>query len=123
MSEARLGGDVAGIARADSVLAVATRTELIEVDLKRQAVLPPRAAAFASLQGITSLTMDQHTIWLVGEGGVMAIHRATGRSAILPVGITLSTAPTDVALATDIAWIGTRNGLVRVRRRADGMPP
>ena len=123
ISDARLGRDVSAIGRADSVVAVASPAELIEIDVKRQAVLPPRAAAFASLQGITRLTMDPHTIWLVGEGGVLAIHRASGRSAMLPVGITLAAPPTSVVLATDVAWIGTRDGLVRLRRRADGMPP
>jgi ligand-binding sensor domain-containing protein len=123
MIDARLGRDVSAVARADSVLAIATSTDLIEIDLRLQRVLPPRAAAFGSLHHIAHVTMDARTIWLVGEGGVLALHRASGRSAMLPVGITLAAPPTSVVLATDAAWIGTRDGLVRVRRRVDGMPP
>ena len=67
--------------------------------------------------------MDARTIWVAGEGGVLAIHRMTGRSSLLPVGLTLPAAATSVALARDVAWIGTRDGLVRIRRRSDGMPP
>ena len=123
MSDARLGRDVSAVARGDSVLAVATVTELIEIDLKRQAILPPRAAAVGRLHSITRLTIDARTIWLVGEDGVLAIYRANGRSTLLPVGLALPARPTSVVLATDVAWIGTLAGLVRVRRRADGMPP
>jgi hypothetical protein len=123
LGDARLARDVRAIGRAESVLAVASATELIEIDLKSQRVLEPRASNFAALLGIDRLTMDAHTIWLAGDGGVMAIHRATGRSTFIPTGRTLPAPPTVVALASDFAWIGTRDGLVRVRRRADGMPP
>jgi hypothetical protein len=123
LNDARLGRSVLAIARADSVLVLAASTELIEIDLKAQRVLPPRAAPFGRLQGIARITMDARTIWLVGEGGVLAIDRLSGRSVSLPLGLTLSAPPTSVTLASDVAWIGTRNGLVRVRRRADGMPP
>jgi ligand-binding sensor domain-containing protein len=123
VGDARLTRAVSAIARADSILVVATDVDLIEIDLKAQRVLPPRAASFAALRRIGRMAMDAHTIWLAGEGGALVIHRATGRSALLAVGITVPAAATDVALARDFAWIGTRDGLVRVRRRADGMPP
>jgi ligand-binding sensor domain-containing protein len=123
VADARLTRAVAAIAKADSVLAVASDAELIEIDLIAGQVLPPRAASFAALRRIVRMAMDAHTIWLAGEGGVLVIHRATGRSALLAVGITVPAAATDVALARDFAWIGTRDGLVRVRRRGDGMPP
>jgi hypothetical protein len=67
--------------------------------------------------------MDAQAIWLAGEGGALAIHRASGRSSLMPVGVTLPSAATSIALARDVAWIGTRDGLVRIRRRSDGMPP
>jgi ligand-binding sensor domain-containing protein len=123
VEDTRLTRAVTALARADSILAVATDAELIEIDLNAQRVLPPRAASFAALRRIVRLTMDAHTIWLAGEGGVLAIHRASGRSALLPVGLALPAAATAVTLSRDAAWIGTRDGLVRVRRRADGMPP
>ena len=123
LSDARLGRAVSAIARSDSVLAVATETELIEIDLNARRVLPPRAASFATLRVTTRLAMDENTIWVAGEGGVLAVHRASGRSTVLPVGLTLPAPSTALALTRDFAWIGTRDGLVRVRRRADGMPP
>ena len=67
--------------------------------------------------------MDAETIWIAGEGGVLVIHRASGRSSLLAARSALPDAATDVVLTRDVAWIGTRGGLVRVQRRADGMPP
>jgi hypothetical protein len=75
------------------------------------------------LRRIARMAMDAHTIWVAGEGGALAIHRASGRSAFLAVGLALPAAATSVALSRDVAWIGTRDGLVRIRRRSDGMPP
>jgi ligand-binding sensor domain-containing protein len=123
IEDARLGRAVLALARADTILAVATETDLIEVDLNARRVHPPRAANIAALRRVARVAMDAQTIWLVGDGGAMAIHRATGRSSFLPVGLALPAAATSIALARDIAWIGTRDGLVRVRRRSDGMPP
>ena len=102
---------------------MATETDLIEMDVTSRRVLPPRAANVGALRTIARVAMDANTIWLAGEGGVLAIHRVSGRSSFLPVGLTLPAAATSVALARDIAWVGTREGLVRIRRRSDGMPP
>jgi hypothetical protein len=102
---------------------VATGTDLIEIDLNARRVLPPRATNIAALRRVERMAMDGQSIWLAGEGGVLAIHRGSGRSTLLSVGMTLPAAATSIALARDVAWIGTRDGLVRVRRRSDGMPP
>ncbi|HZO20330.1 MAG TPA: hypothetical protein VFB46_15165, partial [Gemmatimonadaceae bacterium] len=123
IGEGRLDRDIAAIARADSVLVVATGAELIEIDLLGRRVLPPRAASVAALQRITRVAMDARTIWLAGEGGVLVLDRASGRSTLLATGLALSAPATSVALGREVAWIGTLNGLVRVRRRSDGMPP
>jgi hypothetical protein len=123
VGDARLTRAVTAIGRADSVLGVATETELIEIELNGRQVLPPRAASVGALRRIARLAIDAHTIWLAGEGGVLVVHRASGRSALLAAGLALPAAATSVALARDVAWIGTREGLVRIRRRADGMPP
>jgi ligand-binding sensor domain-containing protein len=123
IDDARLSRSIVALARADSVLAVATNAELIEVDIRARRVLPPRAANVASLSRIARVAIDAQTIWLAGEGGALAIHRPSGRSAFLPVGMSLPGPATSVALARDVAWIGTRDGLVRVMRRSDGMPP
>jgi hypothetical protein len=123
IDDARLSRAIVTLARADTVLAVATEAELIEIDLTARGVLPPRAVNVAAVRRIARLAMDAQTIWLAGEGGVLAIHRASGRSTLLPVGMSLPAAATSVVLARDVAWIGTRDGLVRIRRRSDGMPP
>ena len=123
VSDARLTRAVSAIALVDSVLAVATDAELIEVDLESRRVLPPRAASFAAVRRIARLTMDAETIWIAGEGGVLVIHRASGRSSLLAARAALPDEATDVVLTRDVAWIGSRGGLVSVRRRADGMPP
>ena len=122
IDDARLARAIEALARSDTVLALATDAELIEIDLIARRVLPPRAANVAAVRRIERMAMDASTIWLAGEGGVLAIHRASGRSTLLPVGVSLPAPATSVALASDIAWIGTRGGLVRIRRRSDGMP-
>lgn len=123
VDDARLARPIRALARSDTVLAMATETDLIEIDLTTRRVLPPRAANVSALRAIARVAMDANTIWLAGEGGVLAIHRPSGRSSLLPVGLTLPAAATSVALARDLAWVGTRDGLVRIRRRSDGMPP
>ncbi len=123
IDDARLSRAMVALARADTVLVLASEAELVEIDLRARRVLPPRATNIAALQRIARVAMDANTIWLVGEGGALVVHRATGRSTVLPVGLSLPAAGTSVALARDVAWIGTREGLVRIRRRSDGMPP
>ena len=123
IDDARLSRSIGALARSDTVLAVATNTELIEIAITSQRTLPPRAANIAALGRIARIAMDAQAIWLAGEGGALAIHRASGRSSLLAVGMSLPGAATSIALARDFAWIGTREGLVRIRRRSDGMPP
>jgi hypothetical protein len=123
VTETRLTRAASALARADSILAVAIDGELIEVDLNSRRVLPPRAANVGALRRIVRLAMDANTIWLAGESGLIVVHRATGRSHQMTVGLALPGAVTDVVLMRDAAWVGTREGLVRIRRRADGMPP
>lgn len=123
IGDGRLGREIGAIARADSVLAVATDAELIEIDLRGRRILPPRAISFAALRRVARVVMDARTIWLAGEGGVLVVDRASGRSTLLATGLALPASATSVALARQVAWIGTLNGLVRVQRRSDGMPP
>ncbi|HEY7408656.1 MAG TPA: hypothetical protein VH638_10355 [Gemmatimonadaceae bacterium] len=123
VDDARLSRAVWALARADTILVVATETDLIEIDVRARRVLPPRAANVAALGRVERMAMDAQAIWLAGEGGALAIHRASGRSSLMPIGVTLPSAATSLALARDVAWIGTRDGLVRIRRRSDGMPP
>jgi ligand-binding sensor domain-containing protein len=123
LDDSRLARPIVAVARAESLLVATTDAELLEIDLRSQRVLPPRAASVASLRRIARAAVDAHTIWLAGEGGVLVIDRATGRSTFLAVGVALPAAATDVVLVRELAWIATRDGLVRVRRRSDGMPP
>lgn len=123
VDDARLARSIRAVARSDTVLVVATQTDLIEIDITTRRVLSPRAANVSALRGIARVAIDARTIWVAGEGGVLAIHRMTGRSSLLPAGLTLPAAATGVVLAREAAWVGTRDGLVRIRRRSDGMPP
>jgi ligand-binding sensor domain-containing protein len=123
IDDARLTHSVVALARSDTVLALASETDLIEIDLASRRVLPPRAASVAALRRIARMAMDANTLWVVGEGGAVVIHRASGRSTLLAAGAALPAGATSVALSRDVAWVGTRQGLVRIRRRSDGMPP
>ena len=123
IDDARLGRRIVALARVDTVLVLVTDDELLELELVTRRVLSPRAANIAAVRRIARVAMDAQTIWIAGEGGALAIHRATGRSTLLPVGMGMPSAATSVVLARDVAWIGTREGLVRIRRRSDGMPP
>ena len=123
IDDSRLSRSIVSLARADTVLAVATNAELIEIDITARRVFPPRAANIPALGRLARVAIDAQTIWLAGEGGALAIHRASGRSSFLPVGMNLPAAATSVALGREVVWIGTRDGLVRIRRRSDGMPP
>ena len=124
LEDSRLRRPIVGVARADSiVVAVTDAAELIEIHLRARRVLSPRAAAVSSLRAIARVAVDAQTLWLAGEGGVLVIHRSTGRSTFLAAGSALPAAATDVIITRELAWVGTRDGLVRIRRRADGMPP
>lgn len=122
LDDSRLTRPTVAVARADSILVVATDDELLEIDVGARRVLAPRAASIASLRRVVRVAVDARTVWVAGEGGVVIIHRATGRSTLLAVGAALPAAVTDVALTPELAWVATRDGLVRIRRRSDGMP-
>lgn len=124
LNDSRLRRPVVAVARTDSiVVAVTGDADLLEIDMRAERVLPPRTASVGSLRAIARVAVDAQTLWLAGEGGVLVIDRATGRSTFLAAGTALPAAATDVIITREMAWVGTRDGLVRIRRRADGMPP
>jgi ligand-binding sensor domain-containing protein len=124
LDDSRLRRPIVAVARDDSVvIAITSDAELLEIDVRAERVLPPRAASVSSLREIARVAVDAQTLWLAGEGGVLVIDRGTGRSTFLAAGTVLPAAATDVIITREVAWVGTRDGLVRIRRRADGMPP
>jgi ligand-binding sensor domain-containing protein len=124
LNDSRVRRPIVAVARTDSVVIVVTSdAELLEIDVRAKRVLPPRAASVSSLRAIARVAADAQTLWLAGEGGVLVIERATGRSTFLAAGSALPAPATDVLITREVAWIGTRDGLARIRRRADGMPP
>jgi ligand-binding sensor domain-containing protein len=124
LDDSRVRRPIVAVARADSiVIAVTSDAELLEIDVRAERLLPPRAASVRSLRAIARVAVDAQTLWLAGEGGVLVIDRVTGRSTFLAAGSALPAAATDVIVTRELAWVGTRDGLVRIRRRADGMPP
>jgi ligand-binding sensor domain-containing protein len=124
LGDARLRRPIVAVARTDSVMiAVTAAAELIEIDVRAKRVLAPRAAAVSSLRTVAQVAVDAQTLWLAGEGGVLVIDRSTGRSTFLAAGSALPGPATAMIITREVAWVGTRDGLVRIRRRADGMPP
>ncbi|MGQ0714014.1 MAG: hypothetical protein ACT4PJ_09805 [Gemmatimonadaceae bacterium] len=123
LDDGRLSRPIVAVTRTDSVLVAASEDDVLEIDVGARRVLPPRAASISALREITRVAADAHTIWVSGEGGVVVIHRVTGRSTFLAAGTVLPAQATDVVLTPELAWVATRDGLVRVRRRSDGMPP
>jgi ligand-binding sensor domain-containing protein len=124
VDDSRVRGPVVALARtASNLVAVTGDAELLEIDLRRKRVLSPRAASVSSLRAIARIAVDARTMWLAGDRGVLVIDRSTGRSTFLAAGSALPGPATDVIITREVAWVGTRDGLVRIRRRADGMPP
>jgi hypothetical protein len=121
IADGRLTHPVRALARSDSLLAIATTTELVVLDLGRRALVRGFEGVNASLvREVNALAMDARTIWVAGDAGVIIVQRAGGSSRFLAVPAAVPDAAYDVALDPEYAWIATRAGVVRWRRLADG---
>jgi hypothetical protein len=69
--------------------------------------------------------VDARSIWIAGASGVLAWRRDRLLEAprLLRAGAELPALVTDLALGETWAWVGTREGVVRVRRAAEGGLP
>jgi hypothetical protein len=70
--------------------------------------------------GVTSLAMDDRTLWVTGLRGVLVLPRAGGAARFLSIPGDIPDEAYDVALTPEFAWIATRAGVVRFRRLGDG---
>ena len=122
--EPRLRDPVTAIARSDSIVVVATRDALVRFDLRTGQLLPRMLAVnLAQVGAVTALAVDDRTIWVTGTAGVLVVTRAGDVPRFLRAGTDAVPGPAnDVVLEHDWAWLATRDGLVRLRRGADGLP-
>ncbi len=121
---------VAALAWHDSVLVVLTDLSVQLVPLGGGTAgttngVPVSEAAIRELGGGLAVAIDARTIWIAGRGGVLAWRRGAnpGVARLLRAGSELPAEVTDLALGAEWAWVGTRQGLVRVRRATDGGLP
>jgi ligand-binding sensor domain-containing protein len=120
--DARLSRPIVAIAAADSELFAATENEVVA--FAGTQVRPSRFAAmdFGRVAPITALAADARTLWVGGRRGVLVVDRASLVSRLMRGGAELPSEVTDIVLAAGVAWVGTRDGLLRVRRLGDGLP-
>lgn len=134
-----LGRPVQALASSDSLLLIVTDRRAIVLSL-REAIGPARPPARGSVDSLVSreliperelaivgtvvaAAMDARSIWIAGTRGVLAMARDGGVLRVISVGSELPGDVTALALDDEWAWVGTNNGLVRVRRAREGGLP
>jgi hypothetical protein len=117
----RLARPVSALAIADTVLAVGTTSgELFLLHTGDGRELPPPLADVGRAGPVVAVAMDGRALWVAGPNGVTVIARPGGAARYLPAGTELPGDVTSLALQPRWAWVGTRDGIVRYRREADG---
>jgi hypothetical protein len=120
-TDSRLRRPLVAIARADSVMVVASQDEVVAL-LRGRALPVPRLdrAQLVGVGRISAVAIDAQTIWVAGDRGVAVVVRSSGVVRTLSVGSAFPAPALDLALDPDFAWIATRDGVVRLRRLPDG---
>jgi hypothetical protein len=120
-TDSRLRRPLVAIARADSVMVVASQDEVVAL-LRGRALPVPRLdrAQLVGVGRISAVAIDAQTIWVAGDRGVAVVVRSSGVVRTLSVGSAFPGPALDLALDPDFAWIATRDGVVRLRRLPDG---
>ncbi len=72
---------------------------------------------------ITRMMMDDRTIWLAGDAGLLIVARNSGATRLLRVSVDLPGPALDVVASADWLWVATPFGLLRLRRVGDGGLP
>ncbi len=72
---------------------------------------------------VVAAALDDRSVWVAGERGVMAWGRDGAAPKLLRVGQEVPDLISDMLLDGPVVWIGTRQGLVRVPRARDGGLP
>lgn len=123
VGDARLRRPIVALASFDSVLVVATENALVAVHARTGEPLPVLVQPdVARLAGITAMAMDARTLWVTGRRGLLVVDRATA-VARFASGFSFASVMHDVALDARYAWIGTSEGLLRLKRLPDGTLP
>jgi ligand-binding sensor domain-containing protein len=121
IADARATRPMRSVAISDSILAFATADEVLRLDLRTGALVAAQEAADARVVGgVTSLALDERTLWIAGARGVLVVPRSGGATRLLNVPADIPDEAYDVTLTPEFAWIATRVGVVRLRRLGDG---
>lgn len=120
----RLREPVRAIARADSMVFVATRDVVLAFNLRSGTWSEPwPTSPWRSVGEIEVMASDARSVWVGGAFGVVAMDRATGTSRVARTGSDLPDVVTGLVLDGSWAWVATLGGVVRYRRAADGLIP
>lgn len=123
LGEPRLARRVSAIAWSDSLLVVATESDLVRISLRSgRAALATDLPSIGAIGPLRAIALDGRALWVAGPLGVVAMSRAGGASRFLPTGVEMPGEPWALLLGRDVAWIGARDGLVRLRLTSDGLP-
>jgi ligand-binding sensor domain-containing protein len=111
---------ITALAWSDSVLLAAGDDGVIRL-APRGGVEPVRLPSLdiAQVGQVTRVAIDERTIVMVGTDGVVIAGRAGG-IRVLRAGSDVPGPVLDVVLSREFMWLGTPEGIVRLRRASDG---
>lgn len=114
---------ISALAFSDSVLLAAGDDGVLRLS-PRGGVEPQRVLALdvAQVGRVTRLAIDDRTIVMAGTDGIMMLQRAGGQR-VLRAPSDIPGPVFDVVMSRDFIWLATPEGLVRLRRAADGGLP
>ena len=115
---------IRALAWSDTVLLAATDDAVLRL-APRGGVEPVRVDLLDVRQvgRVTKVAIDDRTMWLAGTDGVVIVSRRDGATRVLRVPGDLPGPVLDIAMNRDYLWLGTPQGLIRLRRRGDGGLP
>lgn len=108
------------MAWSDSVLLVATDDALLRVAPRGGAAPSRLDIDVRSVGQVTRVAIDEHTIFVAGIDGVLAVQRDDGMLRRLSIGRDIPGPALDIVAQQNWLWIATTHGLVRIRRTDDG---
>ncbi len=123
-SDPALRRAVRALAWSDTVLLAATDDAVLRL-APRGGVEPVRVDLLDVRQvgRVTKVAIDDRTMWVAGTDGVVIVSRRDGATRVLRVPGDLPGPVLDIAVNRDYLWLGTPQGLIRLRRRGDGGLP
>ncbi len=131
---ARLNRSIEALATSDTVVLVVTDRDAHLLDASQLGLIG--ASAPASLEAmqwptidvreigpVVAASVDSRTAWIAGARGVIAWSRDSQVARVLRAGREIPLDVRDIVVDDTWTWIGTAQGLVRVRRARDGGLP